>query len=79
MNQQRQVVYDLRNNALKGNDLRDSIPELIYDYVDDELGNDSDQNYELLDWESIEQNFSSVLLIDIDRNKFDLDLSLIHI
>jgi preprotein translocase subunit SecA len=73
MNQQRQVVYDLRNNALKGNDLRDSIPELIYDYVDDELGTDSDQNYELLDWESIEQNFSSVLLIDIDHSKFDLD------
>ena len=73
MNQQRQVVYDLRNNALKGNDLRDSIPELIYDYVDDELGIDSDQNYELLDWESIEQNFSSVLLIDIDHSKFDLD------
>ena len=73
MNQQRQVVYDLRNNALKGNDLRDSIPELIYDYVDDELGTDSDQNYELLDWESIEQNFSSVLLIDIDHNKFDID------
>jgi preprotein translocase subunit SecA len=73
MNQQRQVVYDLRKNALKGNDLRETIPELIYDFVDDELGGESDQNYELLDWESIEQNFSSVLLIDIDHSKFDLD------
>ena len=73
MNQQRQVVYDIRKNALKGNNLRETIPELIYDFVDDELGGESDKNYELLDWESIEQNFSSVLLIDIDHSKFDLD------
>ena len=73
MNQQRQVVYDLRNNALKGNNLRDNIPELIYDFIDDELGGEADQSHELLDWERIEQNCSSVLLIDIDHSEIDLD------
>ena len=73
MNQQRQVVYDLRNNALKGNDLRDNIPELIYDFIDDELGGEADQSYELLDWERIEQNCCSVLLIEIDDSEIDLD------
>ena len=73
MNQQRQVVYDLRNNALEGNNLRETIPELIYDYVEDELSNESDENYELWDWESIEQNFSSVLLIDIDHSKLNIE------
>ena len=73
MNQQRQVVYDLRNNALKGDNLRETIPELIYDFVDDELGDESDDNYDSWDWESIEQNFSSSLLIDIDHNEFELD------
>ena len=31
----------------------ETIPELIYDFVDDELGDESDDNYELWDWENI--------------------------
>ncbi|GIS73124.1 MAG: protein translocase subunit SecA [Candidatus Neomarinimicrobiota bacterium] len=34
MNQQRQVVYDIRNNALRGENLRNTIPELISDFVE---------------------------------------------
>ena len=73
MNQQRQVVYDIRNNALRGENLRDTIPELISDFVDDELDGQDGENHELWDWENLEQNFSSVLLTEIDREKFDVE------
>ena len=73
MNQQRQVVYDIRNNALRGENLRDTIPELISDFVDDELDSQDEENHELWDWENLEQNFSSVLLTEIDREKFYIE------
>ena len=46
MNQQRQVVYDIRNNALRGENLRDTIPELISDFIDDELDGQDEENHE---------------------------------
>jgi preprotein translocase subunit SecA len=78
MNQQRQVVYDIRNNALQGENLRDTIPDLISDYVEDELDGQDEENHELWDWEGLEQNFSSVLLTEIDREKFDIELDSEH-
>ena len=78
MNQQRQVVYDIRNNALRGENLRDTIPELISDFVDNELDSQDEENHELWDWESLEQNFSSVLLTEIDREKFDVESDAEH-
>jgi len=78
MNQQRQVVYDIRNNALRGENLRDTIPELISDFVDDELDGQDEENHELWDWENLEQNFSSVLLTEIDREKFDVESDAEH-
>jgi preprotein translocase subunit SecA len=78
MNQQRQVVYDIRNNALRGENLRDTIPDLISDFVEDELDGQDEENHELWDWEGLEQNFSSVLLTEIDREKFDIELDSEH-
>jgi preprotein translocase subunit SecA len=78
MNQQRQVVYDIRNNALQGENLRDTIPDLISDFVEDELDGQDEENHELWDWEGLEQNFSSVLLTEIDREKFDIELDSEH-
>ncbi len=53
MNQQRQVVYDIRNNALRGENLHNTTPELISDFVDDELGGQDEENHELWDWEGL--------------------------
>jgi len=78
MNQQRQVVYNIRNNALRGENLRDTIPDLISDFVEDELDGQDEENHELWDWEGLEQNFSSVLLTEIDREKFDIELDSEH-
>ncbi|MCK5331355.1 MAG: preprotein translocase subunit SecA, partial [Candidatus Marinimicrobia bacterium] len=73
MNQQRQVVYDIRNQALRGENVRESIMEMIADYVEDELGQQLDISANPLDWdwERLKQNFSSILLVDIDIDKFD--------
>ena len=78
MNQQRQVVYDIRNNALRGENLHNTIPELISDFVDDELGGQDEENHELWDWEGLEQIFSSVLLTEIDHEKFDNEYDAEH-
>ena len=78
MNQQRQVVYDIRNNALRGENLRDTIPDLISDFVEDELDGQDEENHELWDWDGLEHNFSSVLLTEIDREKFDIESDAEH-
>ncbi|SVC50893.1 uncharacterized protein METZ01_LOCUS303747, partial [marine metagenome] len=37
MNQQRQVVYDIRNQALSGENMRDTVSQVIEDYVADQV------------------------------------------
>ena len=37
MNQQRQVVYDLRNQALSGENMRETVMQIIEDYIVDEV------------------------------------------
>ena len=37
MNQQRQVVYDLRNQALSGENMRETVMQIIEDYIVDEI------------------------------------------
>ncbi|MDG2398523.1 MAG: preprotein translocase subunit SecA, partial [Candidatus Marinimicrobia bacterium] len=37
MNQQRQVVYDIRNQALNDEDISDAVLDMVNEYVDDEL------------------------------------------
>jgi len=73
MNQQRQVVYDIRTQALQGSNIRESIMELIAEYVEDEIGQQSDNSPNPFDWDwdRLKQNLSSVLLVDIDHTKFE--------
>ena len=37
MNQQRKVVYDIRNQALNEDDITEAINEMVSDYIDEEL------------------------------------------
>jgi len=48
------------------------------DFVDDELDGQDEENHELWDWDNLEQNFSSVLLTEIDREKFDVESDAEH-
>lgn len=67
MNQQRQVVYDLRNQALHGKDMKANVLEFIRDFIEDELDLLKDSMPETWDWDSLRQIFASHILVDVDR------------
>ena len=81
MNQQRQVVYDIRNQALSGKNMRDTVAQIIDDYIADEI----EEQFETgpiadWDWDSLRQNFSTHLLVDISFQKLieDLEMTLVR-
>ena len=65
MNQQRQVVYDIRKQALNDEDITEAIDDMVDDYVDDELTSMEDTSPENWEWEALRQNLSSHLLVDV--------------
>ena len=69
MNQQRKVVYDIRNQALNEDDITEAINEMVSDYVDEELEINESSNLEEWDWDRLKQNFSSHLLVDLNTEK----------
>ncbi|HIA30740.1 MAG TPA: preprotein translocase subunit SecA [Candidatus Marinimicrobia bacterium] len=73
MNQQRQVIYDIRNQALHGEDMKETVLEFIEEYVADELESQDSTNPEDWNWESIKQNIASHLLVDPDSMKSELN------
>jgi preprotein translocase subunit SecA len=64
MNQQRQVVYDIRNQALNDEDISDSLFDMVDEFVDDELSRMEDTGPQNWDWDNLKQNLSSHLLVD---------------
>jgi len=66
MNQQRQVVYDLRNQALQGENLRETVLNLISDYIDEEFESQDSDNPRDWDWEHLKHIFSSVLMVNVN-------------
>ena len=75
MNQQRQVVYDIRNQALSGENMEDSVFCILDDYIMDEIElQSSNGNYEHWDWEQLQQRFSSHIMIDVSLEKIQNDI-----
>ena len=75
MNQQRQVVYDIRNQALSGENMEDSVFHILDDYIMDEIElQSSNGNYEHWDWEQLQQRFSSHIMIDVSLEKIQNDI-----
>ena len=66
MNQQRQVIYDLRRQALNDEDISNSIEDMLDDYIDDELSKMEEMSPQNWDWENIKQNFASHLLVEVN-------------
>ena len=75
MNQQRQVIYDIRNQALHGEDMKETVLEFIEEYVTDELESQDSTNPEDWNWESIKQNIASHLLVDADPDSMKSELN----
>jgi preprotein translocase subunit SecA len=66
MNQQRQVIYDMRNQAMHGSEMKETILDFIFDYINDEIEKQEEDSIELWDWNALKQNFSSHLLVSVE-------------
>ena len=70
MNQQRQVVYDIRNQALSGENMLDGVFQILDDFILDQVELQSDTgNVEYWDWDHLKQLFASHLMVDVSLEK----------
>ena len=70
MNQQRQVVYDIRNQALSGENIQDTVLQILDDFIFDEIEQQTLLGGpDLWDWENLKQRFSSHILVDVSYDK----------
>ena len=75
MNQQRQVVYDIRNQALSGENMLDGVFQILDDFILDQVELQSDTgNVEYWDWDHLKQLFASHLMVDASLEKIYKDL-----
>jgi len=71
LNQQREIIYDLRNKALLSDSIKDTINEFIEDFIFDTIGDLDFKNLKEWDWQDINQKLSSNLLVTIDINEIE--------
>ena len=75
MNQQRQVVYDIRNQALSEN-MRDSVYQVLDDFIFEEISSQADLgDPDIWDWEYLKQRFASHIMVDVSLQKIQDELS----
>ncbi|MFQ5824644.1 MAG: preprotein translocase subunit SecA [bacterium] len=67
MNQQREVIYDRRSHALKGENLREEIIEMMGDFIENKISQYTDEKTysEEWDWDSLRRDFRKSILLDI--------------
>ncbi len=71
MNQQRQVVYDIRDQALHGKNMKDTVLEIMESFIDEELAQYEHDHPENWDWDSLQQKISSHILVDASRESIE--------
>ena len=71
LNQQREIIYDLRNKALLSESIKDTINEFIEDFIFDTVGDLDFKQIKDWDWQSINQQLNSNLLVNIDVNEIE--------
>ena len=65
MNQQRQVVYDIRNQALFGGDMNETTEQILDDYIMDEVEAQSGLGTpDMWDWDHLKQSFATHIMVD---------------
>ena len=81
MNQQRQVVYDIRNQALSGEDMYGTTEQILDDFIMDEIEAQSLMGTpDMWDWDHLKQSFASHIMVDasleqIQASTGNLDLT----
>jgi preprotein translocase subunit SecA len=71
LNQQREIIYDLRNKALLSESIKDTINEFIEDFIFDTIGDLDYKQIKDWDWQTINQQLNSNLLVNIDVNEIE--------
>lgn len=68
MNQQREVVYGRRNEALQQEDIREEIETILQDYVSEliDLNANSSDDPGLWNWEEMEKELAATLTIEVE-------------
>ena len=66
LNQQREIIYDLRNKALLSDSIKDTINEFIEDFIFDTIGDLDFRQVKEWDWQSINQQINSNLMVNIE-------------
>ena len=66
LNQQREIIYDLRNKALLSDSIKDTINEFIEDFIYDIIGDLDFKQVKEWDWQSINQQINSNLMVNIE-------------
>jgi len=75
MNQQRQVVYDIRNQALAGDNMQEGVFQILDDFILDEVELQSDSgSVEYWDWDHLKQRFASHLMVDVSLENIYTDM-----
>jgi len=71
MNKQREVIYDLRNKALRGGNLRDSVLQMVEEFVEDtiDLYTEEGKYAEDWNWDGLRQDFLRIMMLNIDIDK----------
>ena len=71
LNQQREIIYDLRNKALLSESIKNTINEFIEDFIFDTVGDLDFKQIKDWDWQSINQQLNSNLLVNIEVNEVE--------
>ena len=70
MNQQRQVVYDTRNQALSGENMQEAVFKILDDFILDEIDLQSESGTpDVWDWDHLKQIFASHIMVDATLEK----------
>ena len=71
LNQQREIIYDLRNKALLSDSIKDTINEFIEDFIFDTIGDLDFKQVKEWDWQSINQQINSNLMVNIEVGEIE--------
>ena len=71
LNQQREIIYDLRNKALLSESIKDTINEFIEDFIFDTIGDLDFKQVKEWDWQSINQQINSNLMVNIEVGEIE--------
>ena len=71
LNQQREIIYDLRNKALLSDSIKDTINEFIEDFIFDIIGDLDFRQVKEWDWQSINQKINSNLMVNIEVSEIE--------